>query len=46
MTAPWMEPLDAKTRAAVERLVADAPKITGETRERLRLLFRGGGLEQ
>lgn len=42
MNAPWMEPLDDKTRAAVEQLVADSPPITDEARERLRLLFRGG----
>ena len=37
---PWMTPLDQKSRNAVRRNVATAPKLTDRQRERLRLLFR------
>ncbi|MGV0081724.1 hypothetical protein ACRUZW_25970 [Mycobacterium colombiense] len=40
MTAPWMRPLDEKTRETVRRNVAQAPPLTQRQREKLRLLFR------
>jgi hypothetical protein len=38
--SPWMAKLDAKSREAVRRNVAAAPRLSDRQRERLRLLFR------